>query len=366
MVSRTGMLGIAALLTLLSGIGQAEAQERQLFIYNWADYIGTTTIADFEKETGIKVTYDLFDGYEAMDARVQAGSSGYDIIFPGRYYISQHVLQGVYLPLDKSKLKNLGNIGQRFWDALSVADPGNKYVVPYMFWTNGYVYDAKKVLAIDPNAPVDSWDMFFKPEVLSKFTPCGVSILDSPEDVMDLALNYLHLHPGTNDPAELKQAGDLVAKAQPHVAAFDNGGTINGLADGSRCLAMTWSGDYSQAKARAEENKADVDLKFVSGKEGVNMDYDGMAILKDAKNVDEALEFIDYMMRPDVIAKVTNDIGYANANEKATPLVDPSISDNPAMYPDQSRMTNIFTIGVRTGEGTRVLTREFTRAKTGQ
>jgi len=363
---KTALQGVIAGVALLAAAGDAGAEERQLFIYNWADYIGTTTIADFEKETGIKVTYDLFDGYETMDARVQAGSSGYDIIFPGRYYISQHVLQGVYLPLDKSKLKNLGNIGQRFWDALSVADPGNKYVVPYMFWTNGYVYDAKKVLAIDPNAPVDSWAMFFDPAVLSKFTPCGVSILDSPEDVMDLALNYLHLHPGTNDAAELKQAGDLVAKAQPHVAAFDNSGTINGLADGSRCLAMTWSGDYSQAKARAEENKADVDLKFVSGKEGVNMDYDGMAILKDAKNVDEALEFIDYMMRPDVIAKVTNDIGYANANEKATPLVDPSISGNPAMYPDQSRMTNIFTIGVRTGEGTRVLTREFTRAKTGQ
>jgi putrescine transport system substrate-binding protein len=363
---KTALQGVIAGVALLAAAGDAGAEERQLFIYNWADYIGTSTIADFEKETGIKVTYDLFDGYETMDARVQAGSSGYDIIFPGRYYISQHVLQGVYLPLDKSKLKNLGNIGQRFWDALSVADPGNKYVVPYMFWTNGYVYDAKKVLAIDPNAPVDSWAMFFDPAVLSKFTPCGVSILDSPEDVMDLALNYLHLHPGTNDAAELKQAGDLVAKAQPHVAAFDNSGTINGLADGSRCLAMTWSGDYSQAKARAEENKADVDLKFVSGKEGVNMDYDGMAILKDAKNVDEALEFIDYMMRPDVIAKVTNDIGYANANEKATPLVDPSISGNPAMYPDQSRMTNIFTIGVRTAEGTRVLTREFTRAKTGQ
>jgi putrescine transport system substrate-binding protein len=363
---KTALQGVIAGVALLAAAGDAGAEERQLFIYNWADYIGTSTIADFEKETGIKVTYDLFDGYETMDARVQAGSSGYDIIFPGRYYISQHVLQGVYLPLDKSKLKNLGNIGQRFWDALSVADPGNKYVVPYMFWTNGYVYDAKKVLAIDPNAPVDSWAMFFDPAVLSKFTPCGVSILDSPEDVMDLALNYLHLHPGTNDAAELKQAGDLVAKAQPHVAAFDNSGTINGLADGSRCLAMTWSGDYSQAKARAEENKADVDLKFVSGKEGVNMDYDGMAILKDAKNVDEALEFIDYMMRPDVIAKVTNDIGYANANEKATPLVDPSISGNPAMYPDQTRMTNIFTIGVRTGEGTRVLTREFTRAKTGQ
>ena len=183
---------------------------------------------------------------------------------------------------------------------------------------------------------------------------------------MDLALNYLHLEPGTNDAEQLKKAGDLVAKAQPHVATFDNSGTINALADGSRCLAMTWSGDYAQATTRAQENGADVDLKFVSGKEGVNMDYDGMAILKDAKNVDEALEFIDYMMRPEVIAKVTNDIGYANANDKATPMVNPEISGNPAMYPDQSRMKNIYTIGVRTAEGTRVLTREFTRAKTGQ
>src|SRR5262252_9188488 len=162
MSSRTGLLGVFAAVVLSAIAGTAEAKERQLFIYNWADYIGTTTIADFEKETGIKVTYDLFDGYETMDARVQAGSSGYDIIFPGRYYISQHVQQGVYLELDKSKLKNLGNIGERFWKALDVSDPGNKHVVPYMFWTNGYVYDAKKVLAIDPNAPVDSWDMFFK------------------------------------------------------------------------------------------------------------------------------------------------------------------------------------------------------------
>jgi putrescine transport system substrate-binding protein len=362
---KTALQGMIAGVALLGAASEAGAQERQLFIYNWSDYIGTTTIADFEKETGIKVTYDLFDSYETMDARVQAGASGYDIIFPGRYYISQHVQQDVYLPLDKSKLKNLGNIGERFWKALEVSDPGNKHVVPYMFWTNGFVYDAKKVLAIDPKAPVDSWDMFFKPEVLAKFTPCGVSILDSPEDVMDLALNYLHLKPGSNDAAELKQAGDLVAKAQPHVAAFDNSGTINALADGSRCLAMTWSGDYSQALARAQENKSDVDLKFASPKEGVNMDYDGIAILKDAKNVEEAHMFIDYMMRPDVIAKTTNDIGYANANDKATPLVNPELSGNPAMYPPESGTGNIYTIGVRTGDGTRVLTREFTRAKTG-
>src|SRR5262249_2427491 len=207
MLWKTGLLGVIAAVAMFSGA--AAAEERQLFIYNWADYIGTTTIADFEKETGIKVTYDLFDSYETMDARVQAGASGYDIIFPGRQIVQHHVAQGLYYPLDKSKLTNLGNIDPKFMDILQVADPGNKYAVPYMFWTNGFVYDAKKIKAIDPNAPVDSWKMFFDPKEIEKYTSCGVSILDSPEDVIDLAQNYLHLHPGKSDPAEVKQAADL-------------------------------------------------------------------------------------------------------------------------------------------------------------
>jgi putrescine transport system substrate-binding protein len=235
-----------------------------------------------------------------------------------------------------------------------------------MFWTNGFVYDAKKVLAIDPKAPVDSWDMFFKPDVISKFKSCGVSILDTPEDAMDLALNYLNLHPGKSDPAELKRAADLIAGAKPYVAQFDSVGTLNALADGSRCLAMTWSGDYSMAKTRAEEAGADVDLRFSTPKEGVNMDYDGMAILKDSKNADEALAFIDYMMRPEVIAKVTNEIGYANANKAATPLVDPAIRDNPALYPDPTRLSHVYVTELRSPEESRLIGREFTRAKTGQ
>ena len=362
---RTGLFGLVAAAALLAA-GQAEAQERKLFIYNWSDYIDMSVVEEFEKEAGIKVTYDLFDSYETMDARVQAGSSGYDIIFPGRQVVQQHVAQGLYLPLDKSKLKNLGNIDERFWKIMEVADPGNQYAVPYMFWTNGYVYDAKKVLAIDPNAPVDSWDMFFKQEVLSKFKQCGTSVLDSPEDVVDLALNYLGLHPGRADPAELKQAGDLITKMRPNLAAFDSVGTIGALADGSRCLAMTWSGDYAQATARAQEADADVDLKYVTPKEGVNMDYDTMAILKDAKNVEEAHMFIDYMMRPDVIAKVTNEIGYANANKAATSMVDEAIRNDPAMYPDPSRLANVYVTELRTPEETRLIVREFTRAKTGQ
>jgi len=368
MTTKRQFLGLtaAALLALAGGVGSAQAQERQLFIYNWSDYIGSTTIADFEAETGIKVTYDLFDSYETMDARVQAGSSGYDIIFPGRQIVQHHVAQGLYLPLDKSKLTNLGNIDPKFLDILQVADPGNKYAVPYMFWTNGFVYDAKKIKAIDPNAPVDSWAMFYDPEVLAKFTPCGVSVLDSPEDVIDLALNYLGLHPGKSDPKEVKQAADLVAKMQPHIAQFDSTGTIGALADGSRCLAMTWSGDYAQAAARAEEAGTDVELHYSAPKEGVNIDYDTMAILKDAKNVDEAHEFINYMLRPDVIAKVTNEIGYANANKAATPLVDEAIRNDPAMYPQPENLKNSYVTELRTPEEARLIVREFTRAKTGQ
>lgn len=365
MKARIGLLGLIAGVALVLG-AEAEAQERQLFIYNWSDYIGSTTIADFEKETGIKVTYDLFDSYETMDARVQAGASGYDIIFPGRQVVQHHVKQGLYLPLDKSKLTNWGNIDPKFWEIMQVADPGNKYAVPYMFWTNGFVYDEKKVKAIDPDAPVDSWAMFFDPEVLSQFSQCGASVLDSPEDVIDLALNYLGLHPGKSDPEEVKKAADLAAQMRPHLASFDSIGTIGALADGSRCLAMTWSGDYAQAAARAEEAGVDVELKYSTPKEGVNMDYDTMAILKDAKNVEEAHLFIDYMMRPDVIAKVTNEIGYANANKAATPLVDEAIRSDPAMYPDPERLANVYVTDLRTPEEARLIVREFTRVKTGQ
>lgn len=372
MTTKRQFLGLsaAALLTLAAGTtlsaGTAAAQERQLFIYNWSDYIDMSVVEEFEKETGIKVTYDLFDSYETMDARVQAGSSGYDIIFPGRQIVQHHVAQGLYYPLDKSKLTNLGNIDPKFMEILQVADPGNKYAVPYMFWTNGFVYDAKKIKAIDPNAPVDSWAMFYDPEVLAKFTPCGVSVLDSPEDVIDLALNYLGLHPGKSDPAEVKQAADLVAKMQPHIAQFDSTGTIGALADGSRCLAMTWSGDYSQAAARAAEAGTDVELHYSAPKEGVNIDYDTMAILKDAKNVEEAHEFINFMMRPEIIARVTNTIGYANANKAATPLVDEAIRNDPAMYPQPENLKNSYVTELRTPEEARLIVREFTRAKTGQ
>jgi putrescine transport system substrate-binding protein len=341
----------------------ALAEDTELNVYNWTDYIGDTTVADFEKETGIKVRYDTFDSYETLDGKLLAGNTGYDIIFPGRTLITHHVKAGMYLPLDKSKLPDIGNIDEKFWKALEVADPGNAHAVPYMYWTNGFVYDAKKIKAIMPDAPVDSWDMIFKPEVISKFKDCGISILDSPEDVMELALNYLGIDTSTTKKEDLAKAADLIIAIKPYIQKFDSTGTIDALAAGDRCLAMTWSGDYAQAKNRATENGMDMDLQFATPKEGVNLDYDALAIPTDAPHPEAAHKFIEFMLRPAVIAAATNYIGYANANKAATPLVLPEIRENPALYPDPTRLARVYTSQVRDAEGIRALTDEWNRAK---
>ena len=356
------------ILLVLAGVGalacgQAMAADTELNVYNWTDYIGETTVADFEKETGIKVRYDTFDSYETLDGKLLAGNTGYDIIFPGRTLITHHVKAGMYMPLDKSKLDDIGNIDPKFWKALELADPGNAHTVPYMYWTNGFVYDAKKVKAIMPDAPVDSWDMIFKPEIISKFKDCGVSILDSPEDVMELALNYLGIDTSTTKQEDLAKAADLVIAIKPYIQKFDSTGTIDALAAGDRCLAMTWSGDYAQAANRATENGIDVELHFSTPKEGVNLDYDALAIPADAPHPEAAHQFIEFMLKPDVIAAATNYIGYANANAAATPMVLPEIRENPALYPDPARLARVYTSEVRDADGIRVLTTEWNRAK---
>ncbi len=356
-------IALALFGALSLGAGGALAEDMELNVYNWSDYIGETTIADFEKETGIKVRYDYFDSSETLDGKMLAGDTGYDVIFPTRTVITHHVRAGIYRPLDKSKLTNIGNIDDKFWKALEVADPGNLHAVPYMYWTNGFVYDAKKVQAIMPDAPVDSWAMIFKPEIISKFKDCGVSILDSPEDVMELALNYLGINTSTKKQEDLAKAADLIIAITPYIQKFDSIGTIDALAAGDRCIAMTWSGDFAQAKNRAAENGIDVELQFAVPKEGVNLDYDGLAIPADAPHPEAAHKFIDFMLRADVIAAATNYIGYANANKAATPLVLPEIRENPALYPDPARLARVYTSDVRDADGIRVLTSEWNRAK---
>ena len=360
------LLGAIAAVAVVASADVAMAEDKVLNVYNWADYIGSETIANFEKETGIKVRYDNFDSYETLDAKVLTGNTGYDIIFPDSTLAYHHIRAGLYLPLDKAKLSNYGNLDPLLLKQMSEVDPGNAFVVPYMWWTNGISYDVDKVKARMPDAPVDSLKLVFDPAVLSKFQDCGVWFLDSPGDVMGLALRHLGKDPNTNDPAEIKAAGDLLKAVRPYVAKFDSAGMINAQADGSACVVINWSGAVLQAKTRAAEAKNGLQITYALPKEGANIAFDGMAIPKDAPNPEAALAFLNYMLRPEVIAKVTNEVAYANANRASWPLVEKALSGDPAVFPDDATKARLYPAIPRSEDGLRALTREWTAVKTGE
>jgi len=343
----------------------AFAEDKVVNVYNWADYIGSNVIANFEKETGIKVQYENFESYETLDSKVLTGGSGYDVIFPDNTLAYHHIKAGLYQPLDKSKLSNLGNIDPLILKQMALSDPGNQFVVPYMWWTNGVSYDVDKINARMKDAPVDSLDMVFKPEIVSKFKDCGVMFLDSPGDVFGLALKYLGKDPNSNDAGDIKAAADLLMTVRPSVTRFDSVSQINAQADGSACLVINWSGAVVQAKNRAAEAKNGINIAYALPKEGANIGFDGMAIPSDAPHPDAALVFINYMLRPDVIAATTNEVAYANANRASWPLVKAELRDNPALFPDDKAKAGLYPAIPRSAEGLRELNREWTRVKTG-
>jgi putrescine transport system substrate-binding protein len=360
------LLGAIAAVAVVASADVAMAEDKVLNVYNWADYIGSDTIANFEQETGIKVRYDNFDSYETLDAKVLTGNTGYDIIFPDSTLAYHHIRAGLYLPLDKAKLSNYGNLDPLLLKQMSEVDPGNAFVVPYMWWTNGISYDIAKVKARMPDAPIDSLKLVFDPAVLSKFQDCGVWFLDSPGDVMGLALRHLGKDPNTNDPAEIKAAGDLLKTVRPYVAKFDSAGMINAQADGSDCVVINWSGAVLQAKTRAAEAKNGLQITYALPKEGANIAFDGMAIPKDAPHPEAAHAFLNYMLRPEVIAKVTNEVAYANANRASWPLVKKELTGDPAVFPDDATKDRLYPAIPRSEEGLRALTREWTAVKTGE
>jgi len=351
-------LGLAA--------GMASAEERQLNIYNWADYIGPDTVKDFEKETGIKVIYDNFDSYESLDAKILTGSSGYDIIFPDSTLAYHHLKAGLYKALDKSKLPNFKNLDPFVLEQLRIADPQNDHVVPYMWWTNGVVYNPDQVKKRMPDAPTDSLALVFDPKVVAKFQDCGVIFLDSPGDMFGLALRYLGKDPNSSAPEDIKAAADLMSKVRPYVRRFDNVAQINALAAGEACISVNWSGATMQAIARAQEVGSKVKLEYTVPKEGANIGFDGMAIPSDAPHPAEALEFINYMLRPDVIAKVTAYINYASANKESWALLDESLRKNPVLFPDEAARKTLYPSIPRDEDGLREMTRAWTLVKTGE
>ncbi len=355
-------LGVATL-----GVGDgASAEERQLNIYNWADYIGPDTIKDFEQETGIKVIYDNFDSYEALDAKILTGGSGYDIIFPDNTLAYHHIKAGLYKPLDKSKLPNFKNLDPFVLEQLAAVDPGNAHVVPYMWWTNGVVYNPDQVKQRMPDAPIDSLALVFDPKVVAKFKDCGVIFLDSPGDMFGLALRYLGKDPNSNDPADIKAAADLMSAVRPSVQRFDNVAQINALAAGDACISVNWSGATMQAIARAAEVGSKVKLEYAVPKEGANIGFDGMAIPADAPHPAEALEFLNYMLRPDVIAKVTAYINYASANQESLSLLDGGVRNNPVLFPSEAARKTLYPSIPRDENGLAEMNRAWTLVKTGE
>jgi putrescine transport system substrate-binding protein len=322
-------------LALASLPGGARAEEARLHIYNWSDYIAPDTVANFEKETGISVTYDVYDGNEVLEAKLLAGRSGYDIVVPSASpYMARQIAAGAYLPLDKSKLPNLKNLDPRLIALAATADPGNRHGVPYLWSVTGIGYNVRVVeRALGAAPPRDSLALLFDPGLAQKLAGCGIELLDTPQEVVPAALAYLGIDPTSRDLADLDRAVALLERVRPYVRRFHSSQYINDLAAGDICVALGYSGDVIQARNRASEAESAVEIAFRAPREGAQMSIDMLGIPADAPHPDNAHRFIDYILRPNVVAAVSNAVSYPNPNRAATALVKPEIRDDPGIYP---------------------------------
>jgi putrescine transport system substrate-binding protein len=360
------MLGAAAA-TLAIGAGTATAQEEKVVnVYNWSDYIDDSILADFTEETGIKVVYDVYDSNDILDTKLFAGGSGYDVVVPSSEYLVRQIEAGLIQKLDKSKLSNL----DKMWDVISdrVGEYGdaNDYSVNYMWGTTGIGYNKKMVAERIDNPPTDSWDLIFDPQYAKKLADCGIMMLDAPTEVMPAALNHLGLDPNSTDPGEIEQAKEMLLKVRPFVRKFHSSEYINALANGDICVGYGYSGDIFQARDRAAEAGQGVEIAYSIPKEGARMWFDQLAIPADAPHPENAHAFIDYLMRPEVIAKATNYVVYANGNKASQEFVDDAIINDPAVYPSDDVLANLYTKEAYDARTQRLINRAFTTVQTGQ
>ncbi|HTT02939.1 MAG TPA: polyamine ABC transporter substrate-binding protein [Steroidobacteraceae bacterium] len=340
-------------------------EQKLLYVYNWADYIGKNTVAEFERATGIKVVYDTYDADETLEAKMMAGDSGYDVVSTSTDYFSRQIKAGIYQPLDRRKLSNWKNLDPHILAIEAQADPGNRYAMPYLRHVNGFAYNVDMIRARMPQAPLDSLDMIFRPEVIAHFADCGVTFLDSAEDVLQLALNYLHLDPNTTRKEDYRRAEQLLLTVRPYIRAFDSTEYMNGLANGEFCISMSWSGDYAAARARARAAGVEVHLAFTVPKEGANGSFDALLIPTGAPHPEAAHKFLNFMLEPRIIAEVTNEIHYANDNRAADAYVDPRILDDPTVYPTPAIEARLYKSAEVAPALERIRTRTWTRIKTG-
>ena len=364
-------LSAAVALTAVTPAAAEAKKERIVNFYNWTDYVAPGILDDFTKETGIKVRYDTFDSNDTLETKLLAGKSGYDVVVPTAYFLERQIKAGIFQKLDKSKLPNLANLWPEVSQRLTKYDPGNQYAVNYMWGTVGIGYNVKKVRdalgpALGPDAKIDSWDYVFKPENLAKLRDCGVFMLDSSDDILPAALHYLGLDPNSTKEADLQKAADLVTKIRPSVRKFHSSEYVNGLATGEICFVVGFSGDIKQAQKRAAEAKNGVEIAYAIPKEGAQLWFDNLAIPKDAKNAAEALELINYLQKPEVAARNSSFIHYANGNLASQKFIDKAVLEDKTVFPDEATTAKLYTINAKDPKTERTMNRLWTRIKTGK
>jgi putrescine transport system substrate-binding protein len=344
----------------------ANTEEKVVNVYNWSDYIAEDTIANFEKETGIKVNYDMYDGNETLETKLLAGNSGYDVVVPSASFLERQIKAGVYQKLDKSKLPNLKNMDPEVMQRAALHDPGNEYGVDYMWGTTGIGYNPDKIAKVFPNAPVDSWSLVYEPENASKLKKCGIAVLDSPSEITSTVLSYLGKDPNSQSPDDLALVEAKLLKIRPYIRYIHSSQYINDLANGEICVAVGYSGDVLQARDRAAEAKNNVTVKYAVPKEGTIIWFDMMAIPKDAPHPNNAHAWINFMMKPEIVGAISNFVNYANGNKESLPFVNDDVKNDPGIYPPAEVKAKLFPDLAETPEFTRLLTRTWTRFQTGK
>lgn len=357
------MAGVALAMPYIS---RADAQDEPVLnIFNWNDYIGETTIEDFQSATGIQISYDLFESNEAMEARVMAGSSNFDLVVQAGSTLERFNKAKIYQPLDRSKLTNWSNLDPVILKTLEGWDPGNIYGAPYMWGTVGLTFNVDMVKARIPNADLTSLDILFKPENAAKLADCGISILESPADIIPMTLAYLGLDPNTKNPADFDAVVQIFAPIRKYIRVFDSNNFLNAIPNKELCLITNWAGDYATAASRAKDAGIDINLAYQVPKSGSPAWFDIWCVPADAKHVDNAHKFINYMLEPEVIAKCTNHTHYANANLAATKLVDPAILADPAVYPDDKIRKRLWTQKAMSADVERLRNQAWDKIKAG-
>jgi putrescine transport system substrate-binding protein len=375
-VRRTAILALGCVAALVlnacgggkSGGGAAadSGSSKVLNLYIWSDYLAPNTLSDFEKQTGIKIHVAYYDTNETLETKLLAGSSGYDIVVPTASYFERLIKAGAFTALDKSRLPNLKNMDTELMQKVKQNDPDNGHGVIYLWGTNGIGYNEKMVKALMPDAPLDSWRMVFDPAVASKLSKCGISVLDSPAEMLRAVYSYMGKDPNSQSADDLVQAEAIMTKIRPYISSINSSGYIEALANGDICVAVAYNGDVMQSRDRAKEANKGIEIKYALPKEGSIVWFDMLAIPKEAPNLESAYAFMNYMMTPQVIADVSNFKRYADANTAAQPLVLPAVKDDAAIYPTPAQREHLTLQSADSAEQTRAITRIWQKFKTGQ